>query len=156
LNSIISFGKPREQIPLGSPLRIFGSSSLLSRDRHFWLILTHLALFFYGMALFLVGDDFLSYENKSWNYRKEEFFSNLIKLSMKFGSWLYYVFSLTLFMPIPAIEALSTLFLGKFSFWLVDLVFWLYVMMLGLGFENTYAIIVNRKSSCVYTTHFLY
>jgi hypothetical protein len=28
------------------------------RDRHFWLILAHLALFFYGMALFIVGGDF--------------------------------------------------------------------------------------------------
>jgi hypothetical protein len=49
--------------------------------------LAHFGSFFYGMALFIVGGDF--YENMKIIRETTEikvFFSNLIKLSMKFGS----------------------------------------------------------------------
>jgi hypothetical protein len=54
-------------------------------DRHFWLILAYLALF-YGMALFLVSGDFLAMKIIHEITEIKIFFSNLIKLSMKFGS----------------------------------------------------------------------
>jgi hypothetical protein len=56
------------------------------RDRHFWLILAHLALFFYGMALLIVGGDFLSMNIIRKTTEIIVFSSSLIKLSMKFGS----------------------------------------------------------------------
>jgi hypothetical protein len=45
-----------------------------------------LALFFYGMALFIVGGDFFVVKIIRETTEIKVFFSNLIKLSMKFGS----------------------------------------------------------------------
>jgi hypothetical protein len=59
---------------------------LYTKDRHFWLILAHLALFFYGMALFIVGGDFFGMKIIRETTEIKVFFSNLIELSMKFGS----------------------------------------------------------------------
>jgi hypothetical protein len=44
-----------------------------------------LAHFFYGMALFIVGGDFLAMKIICKTTEIKVFFSNLIKLSMKFG-----------------------------------------------------------------------
>jgi hypothetical protein len=60
--------------------------ALYGRDRHFWLILAHLALFFYGMALFIVGGDFYVMKIIRETTEIKVFFSDLIKISMKFGS----------------------------------------------------------------------
>jgi hypothetical protein len=49
-----------------------------SRDRHFWLILAHLALFFYGMALFIVGGDFFVMKIIRETTEIKVLFSNLI------------------------------------------------------------------------------
>jgi hypothetical protein len=59
---------------------------LYIRDRHFWLILAHLAILFYGMALFIVGGDFFVIKIIRETTEIKVSFSNLIKLSMKFGS----------------------------------------------------------------------
>jgi hypothetical protein len=48
--------------------------------------LAHLALFFYGIALFIVGGDFFFMKIIRENTEIKDLFSNLIKLSMKFGS----------------------------------------------------------------------
>jgi hypothetical protein len=48
--------------------------------------LAHLALFFYGMALFIAGGDFFVMKIIRETTDNKVFFSNLIKLSMKFGS----------------------------------------------------------------------
>jgi hypothetical protein len=48
--------------------------------------LAHLALFFYGMALFLVGGDFSAMKIIHETTEIGVFFRILIKLSMKFGS----------------------------------------------------------------------
>jgi hypothetical protein len=48
--------------------------------------LAHFALFFYDMALLLVGGDFLAMKMIREIAEIKVFFSNLIKLSMKFGS----------------------------------------------------------------------
>jgi hypothetical protein len=48
--------------------------------------LAHLAFFFYGMALFTVGGDFFVMKIIRETTEIEVFFSNLVKLSMKFGS----------------------------------------------------------------------
>jgi hypothetical protein len=50
------------------------------------VFLAHLALFFYGMALFIVGGDFFVMKIIRETTKIKVFFSNLIKLSMKFGS----------------------------------------------------------------------
>jgi hypothetical protein len=60
--------------------------NVYDRGRHFQLILAHLALFFYGMALFIVGGDFLAIKIFRETTEIKIYFSNLIKLSMKFGS----------------------------------------------------------------------
>jgi hypothetical protein len=46
----------------------------------------HLAHFFYGMAVFIVGVDFLAMKLIRETTEIKVFFSSLIKLSMKFGS----------------------------------------------------------------------
>jgi hypothetical protein len=50
--------------------------------------LAHLALFLYGMALFIVGGDFFVMKIIRETTEIKVIFSNLIKLSMKFGSLL--------------------------------------------------------------------
>jgi hypothetical protein len=64
--------------------------------------LAHLALFFYGMALLIVGGGFFAKIIRETTEIKA-FFSSLIKFSMKLGSLYYCVYSLALFVPTPTL-----------------------------------------------------
>jgi hypothetical protein len=57
------------------------------------------------MALFLVGGDFLAMRKIRETTEIKVFFSSLIKLSMKFGSLYYYVYSLALLVLTPALQS---------------------------------------------------
>jgi hypothetical protein len=60
--------------------------------RHGLAFLAHLALIFYGMALFIVGGDFLAIKIFRETTERKIHFSSLINLSMKFGSLSNYVY----------------------------------------------------------------
>jgi hypothetical protein len=60
-----------------------------------------LALFLYGMALFIVGGDFLSYEN---NHRNESILFKFNQIIHEIWLFIILCYFLALFVPTPAFE----------------------------------------------------